>query len=229
MENEKPKDPTGKRLLISIAAGVIAMAIFLAAYYFSFSQRENVFYEGEGKYTAVMASGSGVSSEFGGMEIVLQSDGKCYVNLNEKTGKGKWKRAGDRVEITALGQKLTGTLIGDMLEIMSDQSPTRISLLNTETMKTAVIPEGRWKLTAVTDGFSVYSEEMLRKLGYEGSYIEIGENGKGTAKLFTQEGEITAAGEFMNFRGRLLPFSFSENQLTVSYAEGVTLSFEKFN
>ena len=227
MEIEKPKKPTGKRLLISIAAGVAAMALFLAVYYFLQSKREKVFYEGAGRYAAVMASGSGVSSEYGGMEIVLCSDGSCTVILGDQGKNGQWKRAGDRVEITVGGQKLTGALIGDTLEIMSGTSPTRISLLNTEAMKPAAIPEGRWKLSSVTDGDSVYTGEMLRKLGYDGSYLEIGENGKGTAKLFTQESEITVGGEFINFRGRLLPFSFSDNQLSLMYSEGVTLSFEK--
>lgn len=227
MENEKPEKPTGKRLLISITAGVAAMALFLVSYYFLQSKREKVFYEGAGRYTAVMASGSGVSSEFGGMEIVLQPNGSCTVILGDKEKNGQWKRAGDRVEIIVGRQKLSGTLIGDTLEIMSDQSPTRISLLNTESMKTAALPAGSWKLSSVTDGFSAYTGEMLRKLGYEGSYIEIGENGKGTAKLLTQESEITVTGEFINFRGMLLPFSFSENQLSIMYSEGVTLSFEK--
>ena len=228
MENEKQNRNSRKTIFLSIAAGLIATALFLAAYYFIFSQKETVFYEGAGRYTAVMASGSGVSSEYGGMEIELRSDGKCYVNLNKKRRNGRWKRAGDRVEITALGQKLTGTLIGDTLEIMSDASPTRIILLNTDSMKTAAIPEGRWKLVSVMDGDSVYTEDMLRKLGYEDSYIEIGENGEGTAKILTQgEREITVEGEYINMKGILLPFSFSENQLSISYAEGVTLSFEK--
>ena len=229
MENEKPKKPTGKQLLISAAAGVIATAIFLAAYYFFFSQGENVFYEGEGKYTAFMASGSGVSSETGGMEIELKSDGKCYVNLNGKSKSGKWKRAGDRIEITLGRHKMTGTLTGELLELMSDEAgETRISFLKKDTAETAEIPTGHWKLVSVTDGFSVYSEEMLKKLGYDGSYIEIDETGKGTAELFgSGENGIAVNGKYISYNGMLLACSFSENQLSVSYSDGVTLMFEK--
>ena len=228
MDEEKRGRVSGKTVLLSIAAGIIALAIFLAAYYFFFSQRESVFYEGEGRYTAVMASGSGVSGEYGGMEVELLSDGNCRITLGEKNEKGKWKRIGDRVEISVGRQKMTGTLIGDTLEIMSGDSKTKISFFNTESVKTAEIPAGSWKLVSVTDGFSVYSDDTLRKLGYEDSYIEIGENGKGTAKILTQvESEITVEGEYINLNGMLLPFSFSEDQLSVSYAEGVTLAFEK--
>ena len=230
MENEKQNKPSGKPILLSIAAGLAAMLLFLAAYYYISSQRKAVFYEGEGKYTAFTADGAGVSSEYSGMEIVLKSDGGCKVILGDKEKNGKWKRAGDRIEITVGRRKMTGALTGNRLEIMSDGTgAVRIGLLkDADTAQTAEIPAGHWKLVSVTDGFSVYSEELLKKLGYDGAYLAIDETGKGTAELFgSAENEITIENSYINYNGMLLAYSFSENQLSVRYADGVTLTFEK--
>ncbi len=229
MENEKLSRNPRNPLLFSIAAGLTAMALFLALYYLFSSQRKDVFFEGEGKYIAFMASAGGVSSETGGMEIELKSDGKCYVNLNGKSKTGKWKRAGDRIEITVGRHKMTGAFTGELLELMSDEAgETRIGFLKKDTAETAEIPTGHWKLVSVTDVEEVYTEALLRKLGYEDSYIEIYETGSGTAKLLHEpESEITVVGDYINCQGMLLPFSFSEDQMVISYAEGMTLSFEK--
>ena len=230
VKNEKQNKTSGKAILLSAAAGLAAMLLFLAAYYFISSQRKAVFYEGEGKYTAFAADSAGVSSEYSGMEIELKSNGKCYVNLNEKSGNGKWKRVGDRIEITVGRRKMTGTLTGDRLEITSDGTgAVRIGLLkDADTAQTEDIPAGYWKLVSVTDGFSLYSEELLKKLGYDGAYFAIDETGKGTAKLLDNaENGIAVKGNHISYNGMLLAYSFSENQLSVSYADGVTLTFEK--
>lgn len=229
MDEEKRGQAFGKTLLLSAAAGVLAMALFLAAYYLCSSHKKNVFYEGEGRYTAVAASVSGLTSEFGGMEIELQSDGSCTVILGDKEKSGKWTRIGDRVELTAARQKMTGTLTGDRLEIMRGDSPTVISFIKEpEQKKKSEIPAGHWKLISITDGDCVYSEELLRKLGYDDFSIEIDGSGKGTADLFGHaENDIAVTEETISFNGVIFPFSFSENRLSINYAEGVILAFEQ--
>ena len=219
-----------KQIIISIAAGIAAMAIFLAIYFFISSQRKNIFYEGEGSYSAFMSLDEGILSEYGGLEIELASDGKCIVTVGGQSKKGKWTRAGERIEINVGGKKFTGSMDKNNLELTySEASPTVIFLAKEGTVTAAgKIPSGKWRIISLTDGDTFYPEEMLEKSGFGSSYIELDENGEGTADILNNGlGLISVTAEYIKYKGIFFRYSILDNQLTLNYSDTVTLVFEK--
>lgn len=226
MEDIKNSKPRKKNLFISIAAGLAAMILFLAVFN-NISRKNAVFYEGGGRYSAFMTTDAGISSEYSGLEIELRSDGNCTAFLGEKQEKGKWSRAGDRIEIAFGKHRFTGTMGNELLELTNDASSATISL-RTDSGQTdeTELPNGTWKLISITDGFSVYSDEILKKIGYDDTYINIDKDGKGRADILKGgESDIKAEGEYISYKGMLLEYTFSDDQLSVKYTDDVTLTF----
>jgi len=230
MEEEKRGKPQKKIVLISIAAGLAAMVIFIAAYYMISFRRKTVVYDGEGKYSAIMSTDAGISSEYSGLDIALESDGSCTVILGEKSEKGGWSRTGDRIEISLGRHRYSGTIEGDKLELTDNGSSSVIITLkkNIDKPDLTEIPVGNWKILSVTDGFTVYSDDMLKKIGYDGTYLKIDEDGRGTADILNGgESDIKVEGEYISYKGMKLKYTFSEGQLSVSYSDDVALIFGK--
>lgn len=223
------KSGRAKQILLAAAAGMAAVVLFLAAYYIITGTGKNVYYDGAGEYCAFMSSTDGIASESSGLEIELLSNGECAVKLNGKSRKGKWSRTDNIIRLTVGGEKFSGTISENAIELTRDSDTTSIALRKSDhAADEKPIPSGRWMLAQLTDVFSVYTKDALEQTGYGNSYLIIDADGRGSADILGQgEAEISADGEYIHYNGQMLKYTFSDKALIVKYSDGVTLDFEK--
>ena len=231
-QNSAPKAPKGsriavqaKRVLLSVLAGLAALAVFWCGYlFFSFrTAPEMAGYAGEYN-TARTQTGDIRLSEGMPLTATLDADGKCMLSLGERSYSGLWTLRNGGVRIWCGTAYMRGEIDGDVLTLENVfGSGTSVSLSRGGEVY-APPSSGKYVVSEISVNGESYDRSTVDEAGFGEWYVLINSDGSAEARLFGAEAlsaRFTESG--LVYGQLLLDYFLDGNALIIEYPDGVVL------
>lgn len=214
-----------RRVLLSVLAGLAALAVFWCGYLlFSFrAVPEMAEYAGE--YSAAYTQTGNIRlSEGMPLTAVLDAGGKCTLSLGERSYSGRWTLRGGGLRIWCGTAYMRGTLDGDVLTLENVfGSGTAVSLSRGGDGYTPP-SSGKYVVSEISADGESYAKNTVDEAGAGEWYVLINDDGSAEARLFAAEAQSASFMESGLIYGQLLlDYSLDGNALIIEYPDGVVL------